>query len=136
MIALLLAVAAAAPAVPPAVSATEGLYRQRDAWNAGDLEGALAAYCPEPEITWVNRMGLTKGFESFAEWMRRDFADRQGMGRMTVELLDVRSVAGDAALVSLRWDISRDGRRLMGGVSTQLWAPCRGRMRIVFEHAS
>ena len=84
----------------------------------------------------MNRMGLTKGFESFAEWMRRDFADRQGMGRMTVELLDVRSVAGDAALVSLRWDISRDGSRLMGGVSTQLWAPCRGRMRIVFEHAS
>ena len=136
MISLLLALAMADPAVPPAVSATEGLYRQRDAWNAGDLEGALAAYCPEPEITWVNRMGLTKGFDSFAEWMRRDFGDPARMGRMTIDLLDVRAASGDSALVSQRWDISRDGVRLMGGVSTQLWAPCRGRMRIVFEHGS
>ena len=81
-------------------------------------------------------MGLTKGFVSFAEWMRRDFREPAQMGRMTVDLLDVRAASGDSALVSQRWDISRDGVRLMGGVSTQLWAPCRGTMRIVFEHAS
>ena len=136
MISLLLAFAVAAPDATPAVSATEGLYRQRDAWNAGDLEGALAAYCAEPRITWVNRMGLTKGFDSFAEWMRREFREPAQMGRMTVDLLDVRAASADSVLVSLRWDISRDGVRLMGGVSTQLWSPCRGKMRIVFEHAS
>ena len=84
----------------------------------------------------MNRMGLTKGFESFAEWMRRDFPEPARMGRMSIELLDVSAVSSDSALVSLRWDISRDGVRLMGGVSTQLWASCGGRMRIVFEHAS
>jgi hypothetical protein len=134
MIALLLA-AAAVDAAPPQAAA-DALAAQSRAWNAGDLEGALAAYCPRPEITWVNRSGISRGFAPFAASMRSDFSDPARMGEMTIEILDSRTVSPDSALVSLRWQIARDGRRLMGGVSTQLWAPCDGRLRIVLEHAT
>ena len=134
MISLLLAVAAAH--TDPAAAATDALAAQERAWNAGDLDGALAAYCPRPDIIWVNRTGLSRGFAPFAAAMRTDFGDPARMGRMAIELLDARTVSADSALLSLRWEISRDGSRVMGGVSTQLWSPCEGRLRIVLEHAS
>lgn len=130
--ALLLLAASPAPAADAAVRALES---QQAAWNRGDLEAALDAYCNSPSITWVNRGGVTRGFEVFAEGMRHDFADSARMGRFDLEVLDSRQIGADSALVAARWSISRDGERLMGGVSTQLWQPCRGELRIVFEHA-
>jgi hypothetical protein len=134
LVAALMMLAAAPPGV--AAEAARGVEAQVAAWNRGDLEGALGAYCGEPRITWVNRGGVTRGFDEFAASMRRDFADPSQMGRFDVELLETRKVGRRVALVVLRWSITRDGTRLMGGVSTQLWEPCRGRLRITLEHAS
>ena len=105
-------------------------------WNRGDLEAALQSYCPSSEISWVNGSGLTHGFEPFARSMREEFGQSPGtMGTMAMEVLESRDL-GDRGLVVVRWSIVRDGRRLMGGISSQLWAQCEGRLRIVFEHAS
>lgn len=112
------------------------LDAQVAAWNRGDLEGALAGYCNRPDITWINRSGLTRGFADFAAGMRADFTAPASMGRYEVERLDTRQLGPEAALVTIRWAIMRDGRRVMGGISSQLWQPCDGRYRIVLEHAS
>ena len=119
-----------------AVEAARGLQAQVAAWNRGDLETALQGYCAEPRIAWVTRSGVTRGFEEFAAGMRQDFADPAQMGRYEAEILEARTLGRRSALVVLRWSITRDGRRLMGGVSTQLWERCRGRLRITLEHAS
>ena len=116
--------------------AAGGVAAQVAAWNRGDLEAALDAYCDVPRLAWVNRSGVTRGLAEFAAAMRADFADRARMGRFEAEILEARRVGRRAELVVLRWSISRDGRRLMGGVSTQLWERCRGRLRITLEHAS
>jgi hypothetical protein len=116
--------------------AARGVQAQVAAWNRGDLETALDAYCSEPSMAWVTRGGVTHGFDEFAAGMRSDFADRTRMGRYEAELLKTRAVGRRSALVVVRWSITRDGTRLMGGVSTQLWERCRGRLRITLEHAS
>jgi len=119
-----------------AAEARHGVEAQVAAWNRGDLETALETYCAEPRMTWVTRGGVTRGYDEFAAGMRQDFADRTLMGRYEAELLETRSLGRRSALVVLRWSITRDGRRLMGGVSTQIWERCRGRLRITLEHAS
>ncbi|HWT12960.1 MAG TPA: DUF4440 domain-containing protein [Allosphingosinicella sp.] len=126
----------AAVAAPVAEEAARAAEAQRSAWNRGDLEAALAGYCDSAEMTWVARSGVTRGFRSFAEAMRQDFADPARMGRFALEVLDSRQTGPRTALLTVRWSIARDGERLMGGVSTQLWGDCQGRLRIVFEHAS
>jgi hypothetical protein len=114
-----------------------GLADQVESWNRGDLEAALGGYCPSADITWVNKAGVTRGYEGFARSMREGFGGgRARMGRLRIDVLDSRSLAENKALVALRWSIRRGGKRVMGGVSTQLWAWCDNRMRIVFEHAS
>lgn len=113
------------------------IVRQVEAWNRGDLEGALDVYCPKEDIVWVNRSGVSRGFAQFARSMRSDFAGGSArMGRMEAKVEQEMSLAENKALVTLSWSIRRDGKRLMGGISTQLWAWCGDRMRVVYEHAS
>jgi uncharacterized protein (TIGR02246 family) len=119
-----------------AAEAVRGVQAQAAAWNRGDLETALAGYCDSPDLIWVARSGVSRGFTEFAAGMRKDFADPAAMGRYDVEILHARTAGPHAALVTMRWSIVRGGKRLMGGVSTQLWQPCKGRLRIVLEHAS
>jgi len=124
-----------APAMPAATARLQ-VAAQVAAWNRGDMESALASYCPSPKITWVNRAGLSRGYDAFAQSMRDDFAGPGKMGVLTNHILEARDLGDGQSLVVLRWSITRDGKRLMGGVSSQLWAQCDGRLRIVFEHAS
>ena len=120
----------------PAADARAALQAQVAAWNRGDLDGALAAYWNSPEIAWVGKSGVGKGYNSFADAMRSDFSDPSKMGVYQAEVLDGRTVGPDAALLVLRWSITRDGRRIMGGVSTQLWRKKGERWVAVLEHAS
>lgn len=107
------------------------------AWNRGDLDGALAGYCPSADIMWVNASGISRGFEGFQRSMRAMFGGGQDrMGRLDIAVQEVRLFGDGSNLTIVRWSITRDNQRLMGGISTQLWADCDGRMRIVFEHSS
>ncbi|HEX8639867.1 MAG TPA: hypothetical protein VF704_01810 [Allosphingosinicella sp.] len=69
--------------------------------------------------------------------MREQFGRTpEAMGTMAPEALETHELGNGASLVVLRWSITDEGRRLMGGISTQIWAPAPVRTRIVFEHAS
>ncbi len=132
----------AAPAFAhPTSDATNAVEReiaaQVDMWNGGELEAVLQTYCPSHEISWVNASGLSHGFERFARSMREEFGREPGaMGVLVIDVLESRDLGGAGSLAVVRWAISRGGAHLMGGVSTQLWAECQGRRRVVFEHAS
>ena len=106
------------------------------AWNRGDLETALLAYWDSPHMTWVSRAGVQRGFMEFAQAMRRDFADPAAMGTYSAEVLEARNLGREGAVIVFRWQIVRDGRRLMGGTSTQIWREIEGAWRAVLEHAS
>jgi hypothetical protein len=144
--AIKIAAAAALGCASPAVShpADEASARieqeiatQIRLWNGGDLEAVLQSYCPSAEISWVNGSGLSHGFERFARSMREEFGREPGaMGVLAIELLETRDLGDGGSLAVVRWSITRDGARLMGGISSQLWAECQGRRRVVFEHAS
>ena len=136
--ALLWAVTMSAAALAgPAEQAQEGFVKQRVAWNRGDIEGALDFYWKSPEITWVSKAGVNQGFAGFAQAMRDAYAGRpEQMGVYSGEVLMAKEVSPETGLLVVRWSIDRDGARLMGGVSTQLWEEVDGAWRIVFEHAS
>lgn len=136
----LLATASLAPA-HPTMQATESAERQIAAqvalWNRGELEPVLGTYCPRDDIAWVNHGGLSHGYERFAQSMREEFGGGAGrMGTLAIDVLESRDLGAGGTLVVVRWAITRNGQRLMGGVSSQLWADCAGAMRVVFEHAS
>ena len=131
LLAAALAVSAPAEAAP-VKQASGAFHRQMEAWNSGNLEGALAAYWNSPEMTWVNKRGVEKGFAAFAEAMRQEGAK----GTYSGQVLHARRLSSRSALIVVRWAITDQGKRLMGGVSTQLWEVRDRRWKIVLEHAS
>ena len=134
---VLLALPASSIAEPVTGGAIEGFARQRAAWNAGDLEGALATYLDDPAMTWVSAKGVEHGRQAFAEAMRLDYAGKpDAMGTYSGEVLDARNFDATRSLLVVRWSITRHGRRIMGGVSTQLWEQRGIDWVIVLEHAS
>jgi hypothetical protein len=68
--------------------------------------------------------------------MRADFAEPAAMGTYSADILDARNVGPNAAVIVFRWQIMRNGRRVMGGTSTQIWREINGSWRAVLEHAS
>lgn len=133
----LIATFVAGPALAgPADEARKGIEAQVEAWNRNDLEGALARYWNAPDLTWVSRRGVERGFAPFAGAMRADAAANPDLGDYQAEVLEARDLTSDSALIVVRWSITRDGKRLMGGISTQIWRPVDGRWVIVLEHAS
>ena len=131
---------AAAAETDPAAAVRAAIAAQTAAWNRGDIDDALQAYCPHEDIVWINRAGASYGYAAFAEDMRRsygggpDAAARPGI--MTNTVVSSRTLAPDIVVVALDWSVVRDGARVLGGISTQIWAPCAGRLRVVWEHAS
>jgi len=124
-------------AANPAAEAGAALQAQMDAWNHGDLEKALSYYWDSADITWVNRHGISFGRKDFAAAMRADFADRSKMGTFSSKTLQAKELRGDLVLLVIDWRIQDNaGKKLMGGVSSQLWQHFPEGWRTVFEHAS
>ncbi len=104
------AVAAAdAPAATPDTARAQVerlLTEQSAAWSRGDLETFVAGYAED--AVFVTPSGVTSGRDEVLARYRRRYPDRTAMGRLTLELLDVRVLAlgsGEAAGASVvaRW---------------------------------
>jgi ketosteroid isomerase-like protein len=105
------------------------------AWNAGDLEKAMTFYWNSPEMIWISRSGVEKGYQPVLEGYRKDFADRTKMGVYAYEPLHIEALSKTSVYYVFRWKIELNGKKLMGGVSSQIWKRIKGRWLITSEHA-
>ncbi len=70
----------------------ELIAEQAAAWNRGDLEAFASCY--HRDAVFVSSSGLTRGREALLERYRRRYPDRQAMGRLTLEILEVLPLPG------------------------------------------
>jgi len=120
----------------PVEAARMGLQGQVDAWNVGNLEQAMAFYWNSPEMLWISKNGVEKGWQPVLEMFEQDFKDRSTMGTYSYEPLHLEALGEAAALYVIRWKIELNGERLMGGISSQFWKRLDGLWVIASEHAS
>src|SRR5688572_23645618 len=53
-----------------------GLAGQVAAWNAGDVDGAMAFYWNSPDMVWISKSGLERGYQPILDAYRKDYADK------------------------------------------------------------
>jgi ketosteroid isomerase-like protein len=114
----------------------QALEGQIAAWNKGDLETAMTFYWNSPEMLWISKGGTEKGYQEVYDMFLQDFTDRSKMGVYSYEPLHIEQVSREAVFFVFRWKIELDGKRLMGGVSSQVWKKLNGRWVVTSEHAS
>jgi len=116
----------------------ELLRAQQDAWNRGDLEGFLRAYDPGPDLVFTSGGQIRRGLdETRARYQARYGADRETMGRLEFEVLDVRALGPGGAVVLGRWSLTPGpSREAGGGVFSLALLRTDDGWRIVHDHTS
>ena len=113
----------------------QALEGQVQAWNTGDLEKATF-YWNSPEMFWISKTGVQKGYQEVLDMYRTDFADSSQMGTYTYEPLHIEALSPEAVYYIFRWKMEKDGTRLMGDLSSQLWKMKDGNCVATSEHVS
>lgn len=116
----------------------ELLRAQQDAWNRGDLEGFLRGYDPGPDLVFTSGGQSRRGLaETRARYQARYGADRQTMGRLEFEVLDVRALGPGGAVVLGRWRLTLEpSHETRGGVFSLALLRTDAGWRIVHDHTS
>jgi uncharacterized protein (TIGR02246 family) len=92
-----------------AAAVTAVLDQQREAWNAGDLDGFLAGYERSDALLFTSGAKIRRGFEETRERYKARYGEaRETMGVLEFEILDVRPLGAcsEAAIVLGRWGLS------------------------------
>lgn len=106
------------------------------AWNSGRLEDAMAYYYNSDDLLWVSRAGIERGYQPILDSYLKDFEDRSKMGTYSYEPLHIESLTSKSVYYVYRWKIELNGKKIMGGVSSQIWKKHDKRWLIFSEHAS
>jgi hypothetical protein len=120
----------------PIAEVTAALDAQVNGWNAGVPDKAMSVYYDSPDMLWVNRSGIRKGYDLIRASYQRTPAERSRMGTYSYETLHTDRLGRDCVFFVIRWKIESNGRTTMGGVTSMVWKRINKRWVITAEHAS
>jgi len=128
-----------APAPGDRAAILQVLHDQQAAWNRGDLDAFLRGYEPSPDLVFTSHGAVRRGFaETRARYFTRYGAHQDGasaMGQLAFEVLDVRALGEDGAVVLGRWRLTGTPNA-GGGVFSLAFLRTRDGWRIVHDHTS
>ena len=114
---------------------SEALAAQRASWNQGDIDAFLEVYWHSPDLTFSGSNGITHGWDGERARYKKNYADRQSMGRLEFTDLEFRFLGQDAALVLGHWHLTR-AKGDIGGVFSLVWQRFPEGWRIIHDHTS
>ncbi len=111
--------------VDPAAQVRMSLDAQAWAWSRGDLDGFMAGYWKNDDLTFVafpravdapttTQPSISRGWQTVHDRFRKRYADKAAMGSLVFRNIDVKMVARDTALVTGRYEVERGTERLTG----------------------
>jgi uncharacterized protein (TIGR02246 family) len=114
----------------------ELLRDQQEAWNRGDLEAFLRAYDRGPGLVFTSGGRVRRGYEETrARYQARYQTETATMGHLDFEVLDLRALGPDGAIVLGRWRLSSTPQSGEGVFSLAFLRTPVG-WRIVHDHTS
>lgn len=134
------AAAAPAAAAPPALRAEVQAFVAGyiDAHNGTDRGAVMEMFCRQPEVSWVEMGGITRGWESIRSGAGI-LAGELGTHRAFLGAMDVAPLGPDHALVvaPLMIDLAAaDGNAQMRGAMTLVLEKASGKWKVLHEHMS
>ena len=112
------------------------LSRQQNDWNAGHVDAFMNGYWPSDSLTFIGKVGITKGYQATLENYKKRYPDRASMGTLKFDILKLEFLASDVAYVIGRWHLTRPQVGDAGGHFTLLWRKLKGQWVIISDHSS
>lgn len=111
------------------------LARQVAAWNRGSIDEFMNGYWESDSLMFIGKSGITYGYSNTLKNYKRGYSDTAQMGKLTFNILQVKSIANDAYFVVGKWFLKRSVGDV-GGHYTLLFRKINGRWVIVADHSS
>lgn len=113
----------------------EVLMKQRELWNQGDSKGFTAYYTEDTKFVSTS---VQRGRKQVEQRYARKYPNREAMGRLTFDELEITKLGRDYASVIGRWKLDRSEAAggNAGGYYTLLFKRTNQGWRIILDHTS
>jgi len=116
---------------------------QADAWNRGDIPGFMQTYEQSAETTFIGT-NIGKGYEKILERYQKNYTNREQMGALTFNDIEVRLLPGSCgkaefAVVTGRFHLERTQKgeaKKDDGIFSLVWRKGPQGWKIVLDHTS
>jgi ketosteroid isomerase-like protein len=112
----------------------EVMAQQVESWNAGDIDAFMQGYWNSDSLRFISSRGTTYGWQKTMDNYKRSYPDKETMGMLTFEIIDIDVLSESSAFVLGRWHLQRENS--VGGYYTLLWKKIDGKWLIVLDHTS
>lgn len=113
----------------------EVLEKQVECWNKQDIEGFMEGYWKSDSLKFIGKSGITKGWKGTLENYRKNYPDKNAMGILKFEIINVQGIASHAAVVTGKWMLTRTIGNLQG-IFTLIFERIEKKWVIVYDHSS
>jgi len=110
------------------------LDRQVAAWNEGNIEKFMDGYWKSDSVQFIGSQ-MTMGWKNTLEGYKKRYPDRESMGTLRFELLQLQPLAPDAYLVTGKYFLIRKKDNPQG-IFTLLFRKKKGKWVVVYDHTS
>lgn len=107
----------------------------QDAWNEGNLEEFMKGYWVSDSLVFVGSRGATYGYEPTLESYRRGYPDLDAMGKLKFDIVDLRLIDTQTAIMIGKFYLTRTIGDLQG-YYTLIWQKINGEWVIISDHSS
>jgi len=119
----------------PCVQITTVMSLQEKAWNNGNLDSFMLFYWNSPDLRFVSKNGVRKGWQAVYDSYKKNYSDKGEMGKLTFELKSIEPIGKDQALVVGSWQVL-NASGILKGYFTLWFKKIDKEWRIVLDHTS
>ncbi|QIB65287.1 YybH family protein [Kineobactrum salinum] len=112
------------------------LEQLQSTWNAGDMDGYLALYRGDEELSLMFGNTVLRGRPAVRALFRKHYPDQEQMGRFAIDTLEVRLLSADVAIALGTFTHVFPRETINGGFSHVLGRAADGSWKIEHEHTS
>lgn len=111
------------------------LAKQQAAWNRGDINGYLAEYWQSPQLRFASGATVTYGYADTAAGYRQRYDSKAKMGELRFDVLEVKMLGANTALVFGRWHLRRE-KDEPNGLFTLVLEKFSDGWKVISDHTS
>lgn len=114
------------------------LNTQVAAWNRGDVAAFMQGYNNSPATTFVGRKTVEHGYAAILARYRKTYADKDKMGQLTFDNIDIHPLDASFAVATGRFHIARndnDGGNAEG-IFSLIFQKTGSGWKIILDHTS
>lgn len=112
------------------------LDRQTACWNDGNIDCFMVGYWKSDSLMFIGDSGITYGYENTLDRYKKTYPDKQSMGELEFDIMEIRRISADVYLVVGKFFLQRNSMDDLSGIFTLTFRRIDGSWVIVADHTA